>query len=64
MEYFITYLKQIINDSFQTGNFPEVTPVYKKKDPLNKENYRPVSFLSQVSKVFEKILYEQINSHI
>ena len=28
---------------------------------MNKENYRPVSFLSHMSKVFEKILYNQLN---
>ena len=27
-------------------------------DPLNKENYRPVSVLSHVSKIFEKIVYD------
>ena len=66
---FIAYLTEIINGSFQTGNFPnelktaEVTPVYRKKYPLNKENYRPVSILPHVSKIFEKIVYEQINSY-
>ena len=39
-----------------------VAPVCEKKDPLNKENYHPVSVLSHVSKNFEKIVYEQINS--
>ena len=67
---FIPYLTEIINDSFQTGNFPneiklaEVTPVYKKKDPLNRENYCTVSFLSHVSKIFEKAVNEQINSYM
>ena len=28
---------------------------------MNKENYRPVSFLSRISKVSEKILYIQLN---
>ena len=60
----------MINDSFQTGNFPndlklaEVAPLYKQKDPLSMENYRPVSVLSHVSKNFEKIVYEQINSYM
>ena len=55
---FIPYLTEIINNSFQTGNFPnelklaEVTPVYKKKNHFNKENYRPVSVSSHVSKNF------------
>ena len=59
---FILYLTEIINNSFQTGNFPselklvEVTPVFKKKERLNKENYRLVSVLSHVPKNFEKIV--------
>ena len=68
MLYFYSFLTETINDSFQTGNFSnelklaEVMPVYKKRNPLNKENYRPVRVLSHVSKIFEKIIYEQINS--
>ena len=38
-------------------------PVYKKRNPLNKENYCPVRVLSHVSKIFEKVIYEQINSY-
>ena len=33
----------------------EVSPIFKKKDDLDKENYRPVSFLSHASQVFERI---------
>ena len=40
--------------------FAEVSLVFKKKDDLDKENYRPVSVLSHVSKVFERIMYKQI----
>ena len=36
--------------------FAEVSPVFKKKDDLDKENYRPVSVLSHVSKVFKRIM--------
>ena len=38
----------------------EVSPVFKKKDDLDKENYRSVIILSHVSKFFERIMYEQI----
>ena len=38
----------------------EVSLVFKKKGDLDKENYRPVSVLSHVSKVFERIMYQQI----
>ena len=39
----------------------EVTPVFKKEDELNKENYRPVSVLSHASKIFERIVWNQMN---
>ena len=37
-------------------------PVYKNLDPLQKENYRPVSLLPYISKVFERVIYKQINN--
>ena len=60
-------ITKIINKSITEGTFPselklaEVTPVFKKFDCINKENYRPVSLLSHMSKVFERILYNQLN---
>ena len=38
-----------------------MTSVFKKLDRMNKGNYRPVSLLSHMCKVFERILYNQIN---
>ena len=46
----------------QKLNHEEVIPLYKKLDPLSKENYRPVSLLPHLSKVFERIIYKQVNS--
>ena len=40
----------------------EVIPVDKKRDPLKKENCRPVSLLPHASKVFDRIIYQQINT--
>ena len=34
--------------------------MYKKPDPSDKTNYRPVSVLPLLSKIFEKIIYEQL----
>ena len=62
-------LQQFFNQALSTGEFPsnlknsDVTPVFIKKDLLNKENYRPVSVLPIILKVFEK-LENQINLHI
>ena len=39
-------------------------PLYNNFDPVKKENYRPVSLLPHVSKVFESIIYQQINAYM
>ena len=41
----------------------EVLPIFKKGDALLKENYRPVSILSHVSKIFERLLFNQIEKY-
>ena len=56
----------IINQCISQGQFPDilkiarVTPVFKKDDMHKLDNFRPVSVLSSVSKVFEKVLFSQI----
>ena len=37
-----------------------VTPVYKNKSKNSKDNYRPVSILSNISKIYERCLYDPI----
>ena len=62
-------ITKVINSSIEQNEFPnklklgEFLPIYKK-DPLNKENYRPVSLLSHMSKVFERLLYKQIEIYL
>ena len=41
-----------------------VSPIFKKNDPLDKENYRPVGILPLLSKVYEKSLYNQLSNHV
>ena len=59
-------LSSDINRCIHNGNFPnnlknaDITPTFKKGDRLSKRNYRPVSILPTLSKVYEKILYRQI----
>jgi len=36
-----------------------VTPIYKKGDVTDKNNYRPVSVLFAISKLFEKVKFDQ-----
>ena len=40
-----------------------ITPIFKKDDPLDKSNYRPVSILPLLSKVYERIIYNQLSQH-
>ena len=60
-------LTTIINKCLKDSLFPnelklaDVWTVFKKDDDLNKEKYRPVSILSHMSKVFERIFYKQID---
>ena len=37
-----------------------ITPIHKKDEVTNKNNYRPVSVLPAISKRFEKVMFEQL----
>ena len=59
----------MINQSLCTGIFPEklkvakVIPLYKKGDNHLFDNYRPISLLSTVSKIFEKTVFTQVYNY-
>ena len=63
-------LADCLNKSFEHGAFPDclkeanVTAIFEKDDPLYKQNYRPVSILSLLPKVFEKLIYKQLSNYI
>ena len=42
----------------------DVTPIFKKDDPTEAKNYRPMSVLLIVSKAFERILHKQVGEYI
>ena len=42
----------------------DITPLHKKMETILKENYRPVSLLPVVSKLFERIMQKQIVAYI
>ena len=62
----INPLTLIINQSLITGIFPDslkiakVIPLYKKENREKVDNYRPVSLLTAISKIFEKAAYNQL----
>ena len=56
-------LKEIINLSFATGIYPIKLKLLKliqflkiRGDPLHITNYRPISLLSNINKIFEKLV--------
>ena len=66
-----TILANICNEEILLNkNCPEnlkladASPVFKKKDKTFVENYRPVSVLLTVSKIFERIMPKQITDYI
>ena len=61
IEIYLVELTKISNSYFQNGCFPEekmvvIFPIFKMKDNLDKENYRPVSILSLMSKYVETLM--------
>ena len=63
-------LSLIINQSLCSGIFPsklkiaKVIPLHKKNEKDLLDNYRPISLLPSISKVFERIVYNQLYSYL
>ena len=66
-DIFATIIVEDFNKCMHNGTFPrsfkisEVIPVYKKDEPYDKNNYRPISILSNLSKVNERYMHDEIN---
>ena len=46
-----------------TFKFGDITPVFKKGNRNQKDNYRPISILPIISKIFEKLICRQLSNH-
>ena len=63
-------LKKLVNDAIISGKFPDnlkladVTPVFKKKNSLDKINNGPVCVFTTASRIFEKLMEKQLNHFI
>lgn len=61
-----TILAYLINFSFSSGTFPKllkqsvVKPIHKKGLKTNIENYRPITLISVISKLFEAVMYKRL----
>ena len=64
--FLLNYFNNIIDSSSSPNHLKlaNITPVHKKDSRNYKKYYRPVRVLSDISKVFENILNQQISAHL
>ena len=60
------FITDICNESISNVVFPDslkladITPAHKKEERTKMDNYRPVSILPSISKIFERNMYDLI----
>ena len=63
------FIAGLFNTSIETSQFPDlwkvarVTPIFKDGDKTDKGNYRPISVLPIISRLFEKLVANQLYQH-
>ena len=68
-EHLVSSLCCLFNECVKLSSFPsslklaDISPLFKKKDPLCKNNYRPVNVLTVISKLFERIFSDQLTAY-
>ena len=61
---------EIFNYSFDTEMYPDslkiarVVPIFKSGSRLDVKNYRPVSILTNINKIFEKLVHSRLGSFL
>ena len=63
-------MSRLFNNLFEIGHFPNIwkiahiTPIYKRSGPKTcKTNFRPISILPTLSKIFESVLHDRLLKH-
>ena len=68
--YIKTSLVLLFNTSIESDLFPDkwkfarITPIFKEGDRACKENYRPISVLPVVARLFEKLIFDQLYNYL
>ena len=63
-------IRQIFNMSLESGIFPQkmkialVIPIFKRDDNEDCNNYRPISLLPNISKLFEKVMHTRLSKFL
>ena len=66
----MVYFQRLYGFAFEQGVFPSelkfavTTPLYKAKDPMFFNNYRPISLLSVFPKIIERLMYNRLLNFI
>ena len=69
-DFIVLPITAIINNSIRLGIFPDalkasyVMPVYKSNDKQDPNNYRPISILPSISKIFERHIANQLMTYL
>ena len=69
-DYGVRLLTSLFNNIISHGSMPvewstsTTIPIYKKGDPLNCENYRPVRLLCHAMKIYERVLERRLRERI
>ena len=69
-EYISVFFCELFNACVQIGVFPsalklaKVIPIYKGDDHCSPNNYRPISLLSPISKIFEILISKRLNKFL
>ena len=65
-----TFITENFNNLIENSVFSvslkqaDIKPIHKKDSRGDKENYWPVSILPNLSKIYERCLYTQMNKHV
>ena len=65
-EFLVEPLTLLVNQMLKSGHFPSelkisrVKPLFKNGDPAMFSNYRPISLLPSMSKIFEYVIFYQL----
>ena len=68
-DIFYRFFQANFNSAIETISFPEQTkyadvkPVFKKDFRTHKKNYRPISILPNVSKIYERCINKQLEEY-
>lgn len=59
--YYLSFSKAKVPDKLKIA---KVVPIFKNNDKHLPSNYRPISILSTINKIMEKIVFKQLSSFL